>query len=290
MRSLRPLVPLLLLLLIAGCARKSGAEGGADSLATSDTSKRRPAAAERMDPAIRVDAPEPAIPIEGDSIPFSGSVRRGEHGVRYRILQGRATLLEGTVAATEAVAGDTSGRLHFETRLPKPKGSAPTSPEGPTRPMPMMLMVMLDGGDTGRGAPRVMMPLMTGDGADTNAGTFNLYFRNPSMGDPKACEAVQPVRRVGPKKMQGRVVLAMLVRGPSPQEIQRGYRHEIPPGVTPRSYKEENGVAMIDFNGEMNRITDPCARTAIRAEIERTFKEMPGISSVQITVEGQPFQ
>lgn len=290
MRSLLSL--LLLFTLVVGCARKSGTEGTTDTVSTRDSGMRRPGlptVADRIDPPIRVDAPEPAIPIEGDSITFTGSVKRGEHGVRYKMMLGRNTLLEGTVPATEPVPGDTSGRLHFATKLPRPKTDGATAgQQQPGRPMPLLLMVTLDGGDTGRGAPRVMIPLATSDtGAHTKV--FNLYFRNPSMGDPKACDAVQPVKRLGPDRLQPRLMLALLVRGPSPDEQRNGYRTELPPGAIAKNYKEENGTALVDFNAEMNRVTDQCSRTAARIEIEKTLMQVPGITSVKITVEGQPF-
>jgi|GEM_PF-4782910 len=289
MRSLFLLLLLLSAALSTGCVRKSGAEGTTDSVATSDSgARRRPV--ERMNPAIRVDSPAPAIPIDGDTVALIGSVRRGERGVIYKIVQGRTTLLEGKAAASGPVDGDTLGRLRFEARFPMPK-VARQAPQGrDARTGRVMLTVELDGGDTGHGGPRVMMPLVTSDTAGQDRGFFNVYMRNPSMGDPKVCDAVQPLQRIGPKDLRGRMLVALLVRGPSPQEMERGYRTELPPGAVARGYKEDNGTALVDFNAEMSRVTDACARTAVRSQIEKTLLQIPGITSVKITVQGQPFQ
>ena len=105
--------------------------------------------------------------------------------------------------------------------------------------------------------------------------------------DDDACDAVWPVARtVEPKRAEAEAVLAELLGGPTPAERQRGFLTNIPEGVQLRSLRVENGTAHADFDRALDRAAGSCRVLAIRAQIERTLRQLPGIDDVVISVDG----
>jgi spore germination protein GerM len=80
--------------------------------------------------------------------------------------------------------------------------------------------------------------------------------------------------------------LLELLNGPTDAELAEGYDMLIPEGARLNSLKIENGIAAADFNATFNAVAGSCRVSGIRAEIEATLKQFPGVSGVIISVDG----
>jgi hypothetical protein len=113
-----------------------------------------------------------------------------------------------------------------------------------------------------------------------------VFFNRTGSGDD-ACDAVWPVARaVDPERADAGGVLAELLAGPAPAERDRGFLTNIPEGVQLRSLRMGNGTAHADFDRTLDRAAGSCRVLAVRAQIERTLLQLPGVDEVVISVEG----
>ena len=119
--------------------------------------------------------------------------------------------------------------------------------------------------------------------------TVRAYFSNPRLApDPDVdCGVVFPVTRTVPwTDAPARAALEELLAGPTEAEREQGYGTSLNPGVTIRSLAIRDGGAEVDFSAEMERTGGACLVTAIRAQVESTLSQFPGVRSVRIAIEG----
>lgn len=139
------------------------------------------------------------------------------------------------------------------------------------------------GGDAGRDPAR---PESAGAGRTI---AVRVWFSNPGLEpEPRIdCGVVFPVSRtVAGAAAPAQAALEALLAGPTGAERGRGYVTNINPGVAVRSVSISDGVATVDFSAEMERSGGACLVTAIRAQVESTLTQFPGVSSVRIAIEG----
>lgn len=120
--------------------------------------------------------------------------------------------------------------------------------------------------------------------------TLRLFFPD-SLRDSRTldCTRVHPVeRRVIARDDPARAALQALLAGPTPEERRRGVLTAVPEGATLREVSIRDGVAVADFDAGLERgVAGSCRVLAIRAQIERTLRALPGVREVVISVEGR---
>jgi len=120
--------------------------------------------------------------------------------------------------------------------------------------------------------------------------SVKVFFSN-SLNDPEAsdCQKVYPVyRQVKNIPAIGRASMGELLSGPTAEEKTFGYFTNINPGVSINDLKIENGVAYIDFSGELlANVGGSCRTMAIEAQIKETLKQFSTVSEVIISVNGE---
>jgi len=124
--------------------------------------------------------------------------------------------------------------------------------------------------------------------ADT--ASFDVYFGNAEMGPgSESCDAVYPVGRqiLRPEDVV-RAALEDMLNGPTPEEEERGFFSSINPGVRLLGLEIRSGRAIADFSRDLEEgVAGSCMVEAIRAQIERTLQQFPGIEEVEIRIEGR---
>ena len=104
----------------------------------------------------------------------------------------------------------------------------------------------------------------------------------PGAGTPPSAADAARASRVG----TARALLDALLAGPTDRERAAGYRTAIPEGVGVRSVSVRVGVLRVDFDERIATAAGSCLVRAIRAQIESTLGRLPGVSEVEIAVEG----
>ncbi|MFH1575457.1 MAG: GerMN domain-containing protein [Candidatus Nealsonbacteria bacterium] len=103
------------------------------------------------------------------------------------------------------------------------------------------------------------------------------------------CSRTIAVERQVPKT-QGvaRASMGALLRGATEKEINQGYVSSISPGVRVQRLTIENGIAMVDFNEQLEfQSGGSCRVAAIRAQITETLKQFSTVESVIISINGR---
>ncbi|MEI6288594.1 MAG: GerMN domain-containing protein [bacterium] len=109
---------------------------------------------------------------------------------------------------------------------------------------------------------------------------------NPNMAD---CSAVSPLKRDIPKKYDDNIINTVrgLLTSLSAEEKSAGWVSTIPSGTYLQSVKiKDGGVAEINFNNSLSKVSGSCAVTSIHAQIETTLKQFSSIKSVIICING----
>jgi spore germination protein GerM len=114
---------------------------------------------------------------------------------------------------------------------------------------------------------------------------FNIYLTNLKLSADE-CTAVFPVERVTKNDDVPMTALLELLNGPTDAELAEGYDMLIPDRARLNSLKIENGIAAADFDEAFNAVAGSCRVGGIRAEVEATLKQFPGVSGVIISVNG----
>ena len=132
-----------------------------------------------------------------------------------------------------------------------------------------------------------------GDGERVIAGldtmTVQVFFpnllKNPTMQD---CSLVYPVERiVRYRKALGTAVLNEVLGGVSKEEDEQGFYSSIPSGTLWQEVDISNGVASVDFNDALEEgVGGSCLTSTIRAQIEKTLMQVPGVERVKISING----
>ncbi len=116
-----------------------------------------------------------------------------------------------------------------------------------------------------------------------------IYFNNNSVEPQYACQEVLPVDRgVDETKAVARAALEELLKGPTNQEILEGFFTSINPDVKIQKLTIENGVAKVDFDGNLEKnVGGSCRVAAIRNQITQTLLQFKTIKSVIISINGR---
>jgi len=103
-------------------------------------------------------------------------------------------------------------------------------------------------------------------------------------------EPVEVERTVQGEAPTASLALGQLLRGPTPEEEERGIATAIPAGTALNSFSVEQGVAKADFSKEMASFGGGSALVqAIITQVGRTVTaNEPSVTSVLITVDGVP--
>ena len=118
-----------------------------------------------------------------------------------------------------------------------------------------------------------------------------LYWGN-KVEDPEGlfCERVYPLEREVRGAVEDRILLAVeeLLKGPTEEEMEKGFFTTINRGVKVQSLTVEGRVAKVDFDETMeSAVGGSCRVGAIRAQITETLKHFPDIDDVIISVDGR---
>ncbi len=103
------------------------------------------------------------------------------------------------------------------------------------------------------------------------------------------CSRTIAVERRVPKTLAvaGSAINALL-RGATQEEIEQGFVSNIGSGVRVQGLTIEDGVAMIDFNEQLEfQVGGSCRVVAIRAQITETLKQFQTIDAVVISINGR---
>jgi len=120
----------------------------------------------------------------------------------------------------------------------------------------------------------------TFDPADTGADLVRLYFPSASG------RMLVPVTRVVYSDADPTTALVELCRGP---KADSGLERAVPEGCGLKSVKMKDGIVTIDLTEEFNREGDVDRIQMLRA-IVFTASQFPGVKSVRLQVNGQPYE
>ena len=128
--------------------------------------------------------------------------------------------------------------------------------------------------------------------------TLLVFFPN-SRNDPNFlnCDKTYPVERVlgrlsdNSKSALGEfayLVLTDLIRGPTEQEVAKGFFTLINEGTKVQRVIIENGIASVDFDNKLDEyVGGSCKVQAIRSQITETLLQFPEITKVIISINGE---
>jgi spore germination protein GerM len=118
---------------------------------------------------------------------------------------------------------------------------------------------------------------------------IRVFFSNSTLDPAHTCASVFPVSRNvrGIRKLKT-AALAELLKGPSSEEIGKGYFTSIPSNAKLLSLRKENNVVYADFDEALDRgVAGSCRVSAIRAQISETLKQFPGVEAAVISIDGR---
>ncbi len=87
-----------------------------------------------------------------------------------------------------------------------------------------------------------------------------------------------------------RLLVEVLVAGPTSDEKSAGASSVFPPGARVRSVALRNGQLTVDFNERLQNVGGACAAQAIRTSVTRTLERLPTVTSVVISAMGNTAQ
>lgn len=115
-----------------------------------------------------------------------------------------------------------------------------------------------------------------------------VYFGHTEKTGDDCSNVFAVEREIESTEAVGKTALQELLAGPTSEEEDQGYYTSINSGVEINSLSIEDGVAKVDFTSRLEeRVGGSCAVAAIRAQIEETLKQFPGVDEVEISVEGE---
>jgi len=126
--------------------------------------------------------------------------------------------------------------------------------------------------------------VLSSSDVDRSFRALNVYFFNPSLSTLVPDGRLIPVIGAG----QPTTLIRYLLQGPSTW-LKPAVRTGFPAGVelNLESVPVESGVARVDLTAGA-ALTDDETRTAISQQVVWTLRQVPGVTSVAITVNGQP--
>jgi len=143
--------------------------------------------------------------------------------------------------------------------------------------------------ETGKEAVVPESSPVPGKEAKITGDEYKLFFGNEDFNSKMAdCDDLFPVYRDG-KGVEDLLSRSLkdLLRGPDPAEQGEGYYSSLNPGVKLLGLKREGPKVYADFSRELeDGVAGSCQTMAIRAQINDTLRQFPGIDEVVILVEG----
>lgn len=218
-----------------------------------------------LNPAAETVAKSP-LAVRGYARTFEGTVRfrvRDEFG---------SVLGEGFTTAAAAEPSDRRVFVHTLTF------SSPQTGRG-------SLEVFQDDAAGGGEIDRIIVPLVF----NPNLTTVDIYFSNRRLDPEVTCTKVFAVKRSIPKSAApAQATLEKLLAGLTPAEVAQDYSTSIPTDVNVNRVSLKDGVLTADFSEALQfQVGGACRVTAIRAQIEQTLRQLPGVSSVVISINGK---
>lgn len=112
-----------------------------------------------------------------------------------------------------------------------------------------------------------------------------VYFRNIYMEGRGDCESVFPVTRLirrSPRTIQDAV--GALLKGPTSEEMEKGYRTALPGGLRLQRVTLDSGIARMTFNSEIDRTLDSCSAAMMRLQIRMTVAQFSRVRDMEMKV------
>lgn len=229
------------------------------------------------DALVRVESPRPNA-VASSPLAVGGSAR----GPWYFEADFPVRLVDGEGRELASAPARAEGEWMTEDFVPF---GATLSFERPATRTGLLVLDRSNASGLAENAALVAVPVRF-DGSAPRRSAIRVFFNRRGAGDD-ACDAVWPVpRTVDPAADGARAALAELLEGPTPAERDRGYRTNLPEGVRLRSLRVEEGAARVDFDRTLGRAAGSCRVLAIRAQVERTLRQLPAVEEVVISVEG----
>lgn len=101
------------------------------------------------------------------------------------------------------------------------------------------------------------------------------------------CTRTAPFTREVPHSVAvARLLVEILVAGPTASEKAAGASAPFPPGSRVRTVVLRDGELTVDFNERLQNVGGACAAQAIRESLTRTLTRLPAVKSVVITAFG----
>lgn len=101
------------------------------------------------------------------------------------------------------------------------------------------------------------------------------------------CDASRTLRRRVPATVSvARLLVEILVAGPTAEERAQGASHPFPSGSRVESVILRDGVLTVDFDHRLRNVGGSCAVQAIRSSVTRTLRRIPSVREVIITAGG----
>ena len=216
-------------------------------------------------------------PIEaeviGNPVVIKGEARVFENQFNWRIKDEDGSLLGEGAATSDAKEVGEYGDFEIVATYDKPKGNKGT------------LEIFDLSAKDGKEIDKVEIGITFGEFKTT---TVKVYFANKKAEPGKECQADFAIDRLVPKTQAvGRASLDELLKGPSVEEMEKGYLTGINEGVKVEKLSIENGVARADFNLRLEEaVGGSCRVSLIRSQIINTLKQFPTVKEVVISIEG----
>lgn len=142
-----------------------------------------------------------------------------------------------------------------------------------------------DSGWVKHGNPSASMPTeVCGDSQ-----IIKVYFNNSRLDPEVSCNKVFPVeRKITKTQSVARAAIEELLKGPAENEKAEGFFTSINQGVKIQKLSIKDGVASIDFDGQLEfQVGGSCRVSAIRHEITETLKQFSPVQEVIISIDGR---
>lgn len=216
---------------------------------------------------------EVTSPDVGESIGLplmvTGRARVFESTLNYRLLDADETVLAEGYVMTNALDVGEFGDFTIITSYAAPSGVAGT--------LEVFDYSAKDGSVIDLVRVSVVFPTM-----DTM--TVSVYWT--VLESENDCALVEASEHRIPKTVAtAHAVLSQLLAGPDTTDVSNGYGTSIPAFTTLKSISIEDGVATAEFSGVIEA-GGSCRVGLIRAQIEKTLKQFPTITTVVIRSEG----
>ena len=126
-------------------------------------------------------------------------------------------------------------------------------------------------------------------GAAEEASKVKIYFNNSRLDPEASCNKVFPAERAVSKTAAiARAAVEELLKGPIQAEKDSGFFTSLNSGVKIQNLTIVNGVARVDFDGQLEfQVGGSCRVAAIRSQITETLKQFPSVGDVVISINGR---